>query len=131
MSGSPVPDEDSAPFWEALRAHEVLLQKCANCTRVRFPPMPGCPYCGSPAAEHVKSSGSGKVYSWIVAHRPVGTLKEAELPCTIATIELDEGCRMLGRLDTAVQPEMNLPVAPRFIDHADWTELAFTARPEG
>jgi uncharacterized OB-fold protein len=124
----PEPDEDSAPFWEGLRAHRVLVQQCAYCTLVRFPPMPGCPNCGSVAAERVAVSGAGRIYSWIVAHRPVGSLTEAELPCTIATVELEEGCRMLGRLDPSAAPSVDLSVLPVFIDHDGWTELAFAAR---
>jgi uncharacterized OB-fold protein len=119
-------DEDSAPFWEGLRAHQVLLQKCANCDVVRFPPMPGCLSCGYPTAKSLRVSGAGRIYSWIVAHRPVGTLTADELPCTIVTVELDEGCRMLGRLDSGVVPTMDLRVAPRFVDREGWTELAFT-----
>jgi uncharacterized OB-fold protein len=133
MRPGPEPDVDSAPFWEALRAHQVLVQKCANCELVRFPPMPGCPNCGSVAAQHVTVSGAGRVYSWIVAHRPVGSLTEDELPCTIATVELEEGCRMLGRLDASAVPRVDLPVTALFIDHLGidhdgWTELAFAAR---
>jgi uncharacterized OB-fold protein len=89
--------------------------------------MPGCPHCGSAEADLVQVSGAGRIYSWIVAHRPVGTLTEDELPCTIITVELDEGCRMLGRLDTSVRPAVDLPVTPRFVDHDGWTELAFSA----
>jgi hypothetical protein len=132
----PTPDEDSAPFWAALRAHQVLLQKCANCSTVRFPPMPGCPHCGSATSEQVMVSGAGRIYSWIVAHRPVGSLTEDELPATIATVELEEGCRMLGRLDDSVRPALDLPVAPLFIDHQGidhegWTELAFGSTARG
>jgi uncharacterized OB-fold protein len=123
-------DEDSAPFWEALREHRVSLQKCANCALVRFPPMPGCPSCGYSTAERLVVSGNGRIYSWIVANRPVGTLTADELPCTIVTVELDEGCRMLGRLDSGVVPTMDLRVEPRFIDHESWTELAFTVAGE-
>ncbi len=120
---SPVADEDSAPFWEALRRHRVLLQKCAHCGEVRFPPMPGCPQCGSGAAEPVTAGGHGRIYSWIVVHRPLGSITEAELPCTIATVELDEGCRVLGRF--AGDASIDLPVTARFVDHDGWTELAF------
>jgi uncharacterized OB-fold protein len=120
---APVADEDSAPFWEALRGHQVLLQQCGNCSEIRFPPMPGCPKCGSGVWANVTASGLGRIYSWIVVHRPLGTITEAELPCTLATVELDEGCRVLGRFtgDAAV----DVRVSARFVDHKEWTELAF------
>ena len=129
-SSGPVVDDDSAPFWHALRAHRIALQKCCNCGEIRFPPMPGCPHCGSDTAEHVTAGGGGRIYSWIVVHRPLGTITEAEVPCTIATVELDEGCRVLGRFSGAAR--IDLPVKASYVDHGDWTELAFVpADPAG
>jgi uncharacterized OB-fold protein len=122
MSG-PVADEDSAPFWDALRGHHVLLQKCAKCSEIRFPPMPGCPRCGSGDSEHVTASGLGRIYSWIVVRRPLGSIAEADLPCTLATVELDEGCRVLGRFTG--DASIDLRVSARYLDHDGWTELAF------
>ncbi len=89
--------------------------------------MPGCPQCGSPDSDRIAASGQGKVYSWIVVHRPLGSFTEADLPATIATIELAEGCRVLGRLHGTDTPGIDLPVTAEFLDHDDWTELAFAA----
>lgn len=125
MTTAPTADEDSAPFWRGLREHRVVLQKCDNCSEVRFPPMPGCPHCGSAGYERITAVGKGKVYSWIVVRRPLGTFTEADLPATIATVELTEGCRVLGRLHGAEIPGIDLAVTATFIDHDDWTELAF------
>jgi hypothetical protein len=51
-----------------------------------------------------------------------------QLPRTILTVELDEGCRVLGRLVPGVDdPQLgpDLPVEAVFIDQDGWTELAF------
>jgi uncharacterized OB-fold protein len=121
---APVADEDSAPFWQALREHRILLQKCNNCSEIRFPPMPGCPRCGSADAERVTASGRGRVYSWIVVRRPMGSIAADQIPCTIATVELDEGCRVLGRLMNS-DAGIDLPVTASYVEHDEWTELAF------
>lgn len=125
----PVPDEDSADYWAALRDHRILLQQCRRCGETRFPRMPGCPQCGSEQFHDVEVRGSGKVYSWIVIHRPLGGLTAEQLPRTIATVELDEGCRILGRLVNgtaeAADVAADRPVEAVFVDHDDWTELAF------
>ena len=121
----PAVDDDSARYWAALREHRIELQKCCECSEIRFPPMPGCPNCGSTDADLVIAAGHGRVYSWIVVHRPLGSITEADVPCTIATIELHEGCRMLGRLTG--QAAVDLPVTAVYVDHDDWTELAFVA----
>ena len=127
----PIPDEDSAGYWTALRDHRILLQRCTSCGETRFPRMPGCPQCGSDAFEDVEVRGTGHVYSWIVIHRPLGGLTPEQLPRTIVTVELDEGCRVLGRLiSTSVDDasiRVDLPVEPVFVDQDGWTELAFTA----
>jgi hypothetical protein len=125
--GTPGPtvDDDSAAYWAALREHRIELQKCGECGEIRFPPMPGCPNCGSGDVELVTATGRGQVYSWIVVHRPLGSITEADVPCTIATVELDEGCRVLARLTG--QAGVGLPVTAVYVDHEDWTELAFVA----
>ena len=120
----PTPDEDSAFFWHGLREHEVLLQKCLACSEERFPPMPGCPNCASPEFAVVPADGAGRVYSWIVVHQPLGTFDEADLPATIATVELTEGCRLLGHLRGG-RAAIDLPIRFDFVDHDDWTELVF------
>ena len=74
-------------------------------------------------------SGAGRLYSWIIVHRPLGTFTEDDLPATIATVELAEGCRMLGRLYSVDEPSLDLAVKSAFVDHEDWTELVFV--PEG
>lgn len=129
-TAGPTADEDSAPFWAALRGHRLLLQKCGNCGEVRFPRMPGCPQCGSSASEDVSASGHGRIYSWIVVHRPLGSIPEDALPCTIATVELDEGCRVLGRLLNG-RAAIDLPVTAGYADHDAWTELTFEPAERG
>lgn len=121
----PVPDEDSAEYWAALRDHRILLQRCTECGETRFPRMPGCPQCGSAGFQDVEVRGDGKVYSWIVIHRPLGGLTSEQLPRTIVTVQLDEGCRILGRLVASTGARVDLPVEAVFVDHDDWTELAF------
>jgi uncharacterized OB-fold protein len=86
--------------------------------------MPGCPRCGSSAWDEIAATGRGRMYSWIVVHRPLGSIPPEAVPCTIATVELDEGCRVLGRLRDGVAA-VDLPVTACYIDHDSWTELAF------
>jgi hypothetical protein len=87
--------------------------------------MPACPECGSCEYKEVAASGRGDVYSWIVVHYPVGTITKQELPCTIATVELEEGCRVVGTLDRGTTPSFGQPVVAQFVDHDGWSELAF------
>lgn len=91
----PVADPDSAPYWEGCRRHELLLQHCAGCGQVRFPPAGSCPHCGGDRAEWIEASGRGTVYSWIVVERPIPPqVYGDDVPYVVALIELDEGVRL-------------------------------------
>jgi hypothetical protein len=65
------------------------------------------------------------VYAWITVRRPLGTITAGEIPCTIATVQLDDGPRMVGRLLDVERPVMDLRVQARFHAHDGWTELCF------
>jgi uncharacterized OB-fold protein len=125
MTFSPTPDQESVFYWDGLRQHRLLVQQCASCRAYRFPPMPSCPACGHLGATVVEVSGEGTVYSWIRVHRAFSEALAAEVPYSIAVVELDEGCRLVGRL------EVDGPAAPgdrvnaTFTDHDSWTELRF------
>ena len=88
-------------WWEGLRAHRLLLQHCRDCGRTRFPPMPSCPWCASTAFDVVESTGDGVVYSYVTAHVAVSPGYAGSLPYSVATVELAEGPRLLGRVEPA------------------------------
>lgn len=120
----PVADEDSRPYWTALRDHRILLQTCTRCGEVRCPPLPACANCGGIGLTNSYAAGAGTLYSWIEAHRAVGTLRPDEVPCTIATVELAEGPRLIGRLRQS-RPAIGRAVTATFVDHDGWTEISF------
>lgn len=95
----PVPDADSAPFWEGCRAHELRLQQCTACGTHRFPAGAVCPRCNSREARWVRASGRGTVFSWIVVRHPVpADVYAADVPYTVALIDLAEGVRMVSNI---------------------------------
>lgn len=127
--GVPLPDAESLPFWRALSEHRIVVQECSACGRRRAERMPGCPWCGSPSSSDVEASGTGVVYSWVRVHRPLGQdAAVAELPYTVAAVDLDGGGRVFGRLEPAGAAATGLAVTARFVDHDGWTELRFGPR---
>jgi len=127
----PVPDQDSAFFWQGLREHKLLLQQCAACNRFRFPPMPSCPWCAADNSSVRESKGLGTVYSWIVVHRAFDPAFAADVPYILASLDLDEGGRTVSRLVGAARAEFGMRVSALFHDHADWTELRFQPQEKG
>lgn len=93
----PMVDRDSADWWEGLAHGQLLLQACLDCGRIRFPPMPSCPYCGGFSAQDHNASGHGQLYSWVVVHRALHPEYVGEVPYTIAAVDLDDGPRIFGR----------------------------------
>lgn len=125
---APAVDVDSKFYWDGLREHKLLLQSCCDCGRFRFPPMPSCPYCASPAFVVEQMSGEGTIYTWIVVHRAFAQPFISQVPYTLATVELKEGCRIVGRFNSSNRPEFGMSVGPFYFDHIGWTEIGFTLK---
>ena len=94
----PVVDHDSVAFWDALREQRLLIKRCANCTKYHFYPRILCPHCHSERVEWVDAKGLGTIYSYTVARRPAGPSFKDVVPYVVALIVLDEGPRMMTRL---------------------------------
>src|ERR1700676_607271 len=45
----PVPDSLSKPFWDAVNQRRLVLQHCAACDRLQYPPQQACQFCGGAA----------------------------------------------------------------------------------
>lgn len=119
----PVPDDDTRPFWEACRRHELAMQRCARCGRFRFTPRRMCPACQSVDCEWVPVSGRGTVYSRVVCHPPVLPAFAERAPYAVVLVELEEdpALRLLGNvLDCPPeQVEIGMPVRVEFQDLTD------------
>jgi uncharacterized OB-fold protein len=124
----PTIDEDSRPYWEALSRHEIALQHCISCGNLRCPPLPACLACGSTDVKWAVSDGLGIIYSFVVARYPVGGLTDEELPAVFATVEIEGGCRLIGRYVGSPNPSIGANVRADFIDRGEWTELIFRSQ---
>lgn len=86
----PLIDDDSRPFWEAARRHELLIHRCRLCGRHYFPAS-YCHHCDADSMEWVRASGRGKVYTFTIYHTAPHPGFKEELPYAVAYVELDEG----------------------------------------
>jgi uncharacterized protein len=91
-------DEENRWFWEACARHELVLQKCVRCSRIRFYPRALCPSCLSSETRYLRASGRGKVYTFTVTHQNQSTGFRDELPYVMAYVELEEGPRILTNI---------------------------------
>jgi uncharacterized OB-fold protein len=91
---------DTAPFWEAAKQGRLVLQYCKDTGQFQHYPRPVSIFTGSRNLEWREVSGKGTIYACTVIRVP-GPGLEGRLPLSVATVELDEGVRILGNiLDT-------------------------------
>jgi uncharacterized OB-fold protein/acyl dehydratase len=112
----PAINADNAFFWEGVGRHELLIQRCTNCNRLRHPPGPMCPACHSYEWDTLVASGRGTVYSYVVPHHPPLPAFGGE-PYVVGLIELTEGTRLVSNVvDVAVDDvTVGMPVEVVFV----------------
>lgn len=114
----PVPDIDSAPFWNGLRSHEFRILRCGECRTFVHPPQASCPRCLSLnlAAEAV--SGRGTVYSFTVANREFAPGIKPPYVVALVDLEEQESLRVVSNLVNVNVDEVRIgmPVRTLFFD---------------
>ena len=91
-------DEENRWYWEALKRHELYLQKCRDCGALRYYPRALCSECLSSRTEYVRSSGHGKVYTFTATYQNQAAGFRESLPYILAYVELGEGAKVLCNL---------------------------------
>ena len=95
-----VPGRDDTPWWEALRRHDLVIQRCTECGTWRHPPGPVCASCHASAARFERVSGRGRVFSYTLVHHPVHPALADRVPYNVALVELPDagGVRVVTNL---------------------------------
>ncbi len=93
---APIVTADSEFFWAAAAEHRLVGQRCGGCGKLRHPPRPMCPHCGSLEWAAVELSGRGTVYSFAVLHHPQNP--QFDYPVVAGLVDLDEGIRLVTNL---------------------------------
>lgn len=111
MPKRPLPQAtpETTEFWEGAKRGLLRIQRCRACGRAYFYPRPFCPYCSSQDVEWFTVSGKGKLYSYVINHRPAYGFQDA-VRYVIAIIQLDEGPRMMSNVIGVEPLPENLPV---------------------
>jgi uncharacterized OB-fold protein len=112
---TPIPDDRSAPYWNATSEHVLTVAQCAACGALTHPPGTVCPHCGStePAFTFTPVSGRGTVRSWTVVRQSF--LPGFAVPFILVDVELAEQAelRLIGRLLDAPEEALHLGTAVR------------------
>ncbi|MDI6795679.1 MAG: Zn-ribbon domain-containing OB-fold protein [Desulfatibacillaceae bacterium] len=94
----PIVQPWSEAFWAGAREGKLLLQHCKECSATIFYPRKFCPECWSADIEWRQASGKATVYTFSTAYDMVEPRFWADLPYTIAYVDLAEGPRMMTRI---------------------------------
>lgn len=107
---TPTISPDNEFFWNGVRDHKLLIQRCSGCRSLRHPARPMCPECTSLEWDTVESTGRGTVYSYVMPQHPPMPLME--YPYIVVLVELDEGVRLVSNLCeiTPDDVEVGMPV---------------------
>ncbi|MBX5487346.1 hypothetical protein MHAS_03058 [Mycolicibacterium hassiacum DSM 44199] len=94
----PVPDPDTAPFWEGLRNGKLMLCRCDDTGRWIHPPLERSRFTGGPV-HFEEVSGNGSIFSFIVVRQAL--VPGRTPPYVIGLVELDEqpGLRINAVID--------------------------------
>ncbi|MET0371726.1 MAG: Zn-ribbon domain-containing OB-fold protein [Sphingobium sp.] len=116
-------------FYEGLEEARLLIQRCDDCGTLRNPPMPMCPACRSVGWTGTPMRGTGTIHSYTVHHHP--PLPDFPVPHPVALIELDEGVRFLGAMDSTEPEDVKIGarVEAEFLRRGDFASLRFRAVP--
>jgi len=104
----PDPTVESKPYWDGLRAHRLMFQRCADCKTPRHYPRPMCSVCYSLRHEWFQASRLGHVYSWTVCHHAFHPSFISEVPYVLVTVDLTDGIRMVAPLVAATADILSL-----------------------
>ncbi|WP_426244617.1 Zn-ribbon domain-containing OB-fold protein [Nocardioides sp. LHG3406-4] len=117
----PQPRGEEADFFAAARAHRLAYQRCRACDRTASYPRVLCPHCGSLEVALLTSEGRGVVHAFTTQMRPGGPGFAADVPYTLALVDLEEGFRGFGDLVGVPVDEVRigLPVQVVFDDVTD------------
>jgi uncharacterized OB-fold protein len=113
----PVPDDTSAPFWQAAADGVLVLARCSRCETFVHPPEPVCPHChhSDPRFAFEPAPTSGVIRSWTVIRQSFLPGFDDDLPLVLADVALDidgqDDLRLIGRL-------LDGPAAPPHVGDA-------------
>lgn len=123
----PMPDARDplmSPFWDAARRHVLVIQRCAQCGQVRFPPLPICSNCWSDDQAWEETGQTGTLWSYVVYHRALHAAFADDIPYAIGRVKIDAGPIFTVRLDIPLHEiEVDMRLRASFNDLNDEISL--------
>lgn len=108
---------------DALAQGRFLLQRAVSSGTVFFPPRISEPGSGDTDLEWIEASGMGTVYSMTVVSQ-----KPPAAPYNVVLVDLDEGARLMSRVDGAAPESLRIGmrVRAKIVQDDDTPLIVFT-----
>ncbi len=98
----------AAAYRRHLENGKLAYQRCAGCSAAVFYPRVLCPVCGGGALHWRESAGRGTVYATTAVH------SRNRDPRNVVLVDLDEGFRMMSRVEGVPAGEVEIGARVRF-----------------
>lgn len=117
----PYVDYDNKGFWDAIREHRLVFQRCRACGLIVHRPRPMCPRCLSTEREWASSEGKGVVYSYVNFVYQNAAYPGIKVPYVVVVVEMPEGVRIISNMyeESAEEIYVGMPVEVVFDDVAE------------
>ena len=102
----PTITEENRPFWDGAAEGKLMMQRCTDCSHVRYPIQPLCPQCLSESLTWTELSGRGAVFARVVYHQAFNKAWSGDVPYNMVVVQLDEGPRMFGNVVDAANDDV-------------------------
>lgn len=105
-------------YWDGLREHRLLIQRCTGCAKLRHYPRPMCDSCYAMTYDWCEVEKRGTVHSWTVTHHPFHPGFKQDLPYITVTADLSVGVRLQAPLlgDGGAALALGLAMVVEFAD---------------
>lgn len=82
-------DGENLTYFKHCANHDFHLQKCDDCSLLRYPPNTGCPWCGGANATWTRVEGKGEVHSYNEVHHAIQPAFKGHTPYMLLVVDLD------------------------------------------
>lgn len=104
----PTIEDETHPFWDALREGRLMVAQCGSCGKVHYYPRPMCPSCWSEDVSLVEVTGRGTLYTWSTVYVNDLPPFNTKVPYVAAQVDLDEGVRLTTMVVDAAPQDLEI-----------------------
>ncbi len=104
----PTIEDETRPFWDALREGRLMIARCGACGKVHYYPRPMCPSCWSEDVSLVEVTGRGTLYTWSTVFVNDLPPFNTKVPYVAAQVDLEEGVRLTTMVVDAAPQDLEI-----------------------